>query len=98
MINCPIDREMLCQECRYNFGEKCWWFFPARPLSEILTNEERLDMLEERGVAPPIKVFPRYIIPSKVIFAKLFGRIEQLEGQTKYLHNKLTEKIAKDGF
>jgi len=43
-LNCPINREMLCQECRHNSDNKCWWFFPARHLEEILTVEERLDM------------------------------------------------------
>ncbi len=46
MINCPLPfgDEMLCQECRYNSDDKCWWFFPSRPLSEILTVEERLEV------------------------------------------------------
>ena len=44
MINCPIDIEVVCQDCRYNTDSKCWWYFPARPLKEILTLEERLEM------------------------------------------------------
>ncbi len=43
-LNCPVVEEMLCEECRYNTDDKCWWFTPARPLKEILTVEERLEV------------------------------------------------------
>ena len=42
-FNCPIDFSLLCDECRYNTDDKCWWFTPARLLKEILTVEERLE-------------------------------------------------------
>jgi len=52
-INCPLrfDETMLCGECRYLFdGDKCNWFFPARPIKEILTLDERMERLEKEGV------------------------------------------------
>lgn len=49
-INCPLPfgEVMRCHGCRHNTNEKCWWFYPARPLLQILTTDERVEELHER--------------------------------------------------
>lgn len=44
----PFGEIRQCQGCRHCTENKCWWFFPALDLVEILTVEERLSALEER--------------------------------------------------
>ena len=48
-LNCPLPfgETRQCQGCRYCTSGKCWWFFPALDLTEILTVQERLAVLEE---------------------------------------------------
>jgi len=47
-LNCPcqIDAPDACSGCRQESAGRCWWFFPSRPVSDILTTSERLTLLE----------------------------------------------------
>lgn len=53
-INCPLGEEMVCEDCRYRYHwantTMCNWFFPAIPIREILTLDERITRLEKDGV------------------------------------------------
>lgn len=46
-IECPIriEEALGCTGCRHQTSDKCWWFFPARDISDILTESERITQL-----------------------------------------------------
>ena len=46
-LRCPLYEDGDCDECRFVTNELCWWFFPARPLTEVLTLDERCARLEK---------------------------------------------------
>ncbi len=83
--NCPLPlgEVFQCDECRYLADDKCWWFFPARDISDILTEGERLKRLELRDKPVPI--------------AKTVSRdeINQLKGEVTYLLNKINNYVDK---
>uniref|UniRef100_A0A6H2A2C6 Uncharacterized protein n=1 Tax=viral metagenome TaxID=1070528 RepID=A0A6H2A2C6_9ZZZZ len=72
---CPLNFDICDDICRLNFEEKCHWFFPARPLSEILTPEERLDRLEKKQTLHPKPVYR--------------DEVNQLKGLLTHLHNEV---------
>ncbi len=48
-INCPIPAkadELCGPGCRYFFDGQCHYFFPGKPIAEILTIDERTLQLE----------------------------------------------------
>lgn len=60
-VNCPIPLAGLCTGCFKNVDDKCAWFFPWRSLREILTPDERIDMLEEK-IASFKQLVPSYVL------------------------------------
>jgi len=51
-LNCPLHIDGSCEGCRLNYENECCWFFPARPLYELLTIEERVEALEHKAPDP----------------------------------------------
>ena len=49
-LRCPLYEDRDCDECRLMTNELCWWFFPARPLTEVLTLDERCARLEKSPI------------------------------------------------
>ena len=93
-LNCPLGATMICQECRYLFHwdgiDKCNVFFPARPLNEILTLEEKMETytLEAEGQPKTTVVIHRSA-------AKEAQELNQVKGQILFLQKKLNEHIDK---
>ncbi len=46
-MDCPLYLDS-CEDCNKNWDGCCGWFFPSKPLREILTPHERIDLLEAR--------------------------------------------------
>lgn len=46
-MNCPLYLD-TCEGCNKKWDDCCGWFFPSRPLREILTLDERINILEAR--------------------------------------------------
>lgn len=64
---------------------KCSWYFPPKPLREILTPDERIDELE--------KVIASFEwVPSRVL-AQIRKEFNELKGITLNLQNKLNEHV-----
>jgi len=58
-LNCP--RNFLkyndCLDCRHRHENKCWFNVPiVQKLSDILTIEERIAILEDRKEVPPVDI------------------------------------------
>ena len=47
-LNCPVCYPYECKGCRYLWEDKCNYYMPARPLTEILTTNERITLLERQ--------------------------------------------------
>jgi len=73
--NCPLNLDGECEECRFLTDDYCWWFFPARPLKEILTEEERITKLE----LPPNHAIYKLDKKSQDDLNQLKGRLSRME-------------------
>lgn len=85
-LNCPLGFSICDSFCRYWSEDKCWWYFPARDLSEIFTPNERLNALEAK------QKVDRGFVP-KVVLSAQWDEIRQLEGLVKFLQKKLNEHV-----
>lgn len=90
-INCPLAFEGACDEpiaCHHYSDNKCTYFYmlPPKPLSEILTVEERLDKLE--------KVFEdiEMRVPFRAM-TSLRRNMDNLKGQMIHTENKLNDHL-----
>ena len=54
-MDCPLYFDDCDDICMHYSKDVCGWFFPPRPMSEILTVDERLDRLEGTNI-PKIEV------------------------------------------
>ena len=46
--NCPKGYPHInCWDCREFYDNRCYWDIPSKPIDQILTLEERLEMLSE---------------------------------------------------
>lgn len=80
-----------CSDCRYRHDDECWYHIKAaRKLSDILTTNERLAILEDKKEIQPV-FKPRPVDKE----------IDQLKGMVLYLQNKvnnLTDKKRKSKY
>jgi len=76
-IECPKEMPGSCQGCSDLWEGHCGWFFPKRPLSEILTTSERLDALEAKRQSEP------HWTPRQ------WDYVMQLRAQMNHLENKV---------
>ena len=88
-INCPLSYSGLCPECTNLYNKLCY-ARPLRPIPivDILTNEERITILEDR-----LEEQSEYA-PKKVI-ARVLKENEALKGEVLWLRNKLIEHLDK---
>lgn len=88
-INCPLPfgEIMVCEECRYLWGDKCNWFFPAMLLTEVLTLEERME------IRPQAEVKHLYIYEHSNISARQAMKIATLQNQYSSLKEIFNEHI-----
>jgi len=79
----PFGLERKCDECGkyWKDTDRCGWFFPSIPLSEILTDRERIERLESKNTTPN----PIWLI------GKQWDTINQIKAQTIFLNNKIKE-------
>lgn len=91
-INCPLHFDGSCENCPKRSGDKCFWFFPSKPLREILTQEERIDELENHLARYEDMVVS--LVPSRVL-AQIRKEFNQLKGEFISLTNKYNEHIDK---
>ncbi len=88
--NCPNDRlsrEYKCTECPNCRDRKCYYDNPAVELSEILTPEERIDMLEEE--LDQVKLMaPSYVL------ADIRKDLNSLTGEFRHFENIFNEHTA----
>ena len=82
-LNCPLCYLDECRGCRHFTENKCYSSLPARSVSEILTIEERLELLEK---SPP---------ESEPIPKRLLDRLQQIEGKLLFFESKLNEHLDK---
>ncbi len=58
--NCPLGYRLDyndCLDCRHRHENECWANLPiSQKLSDILTLEERIAILEDRKEAPPVNI------------------------------------------
>ena len=86
-LNCPIrlipfSALDACEDCRLYNNEQCYWFFPSKPITEILTDAERIERLERQ---------PRKeIIPTG---QRLYKELRQLKGQVIFISNRINKHI-----
>ena len=86
-LNCPIRLIPFfaldaCEGCPKYYEGKCWWFFPSKPITEILTDAERIERLERQ---------PRKeIIPTG---QQLYKELRQLKGQVIFISNRINKHI-----
>ena len=72
-----------CLDCRYKHDDECWYYIKSpQKLSDILTTNERLAILEDKKEIQPV-FRPRPVDKE----------IDQLKAQILYLQNKLNEHI-----
>ena len=103
-IHCPLSYSGLCPGCTNLYNKKCY-AHPLRPVPviDILTNEERITILEDRldKLPPPpefMDILDRLIKlkRGKGIWSGLSSKgDEDLKSQMLYLRNKITEHLAK---
>ncbi len=75
-----------CLDCRYKYGNECWYYTKSpHKLSDILTVEERLAMIEDKKEIQPI-FKPRPVD----------NEIDRLKSQVLNLQNKVNEHIDKN--
>ena len=78
-IDCPKGIDGTCVGCLELWEDNCCWFFPKMPLRDLLTNGERLEMLEtKKPVSTPWDNRQQY-------------QIKQLKGQINFLENKINK-------
>ena len=89
-IHCPLSYSGLCPECTNLYNKQCY-ARPCRPVPiiDILTNEERITILED-GLEEQLPVYA----PKKVI-ARVLKENENIKGEVLWLRNKLTEHLDK---
>ena len=86
-LNCPIGlipflAPDACESCPQYGDGQCYWFFPSKPITEILTDAERIEQLEKRP--------QNGIIPTE---QQLYKELRQLKGQVIFISNKINEHI-----
>lgn len=85
-VNCPLAFS-TCDNCRLlSLDDKCCYYFPPQPLSEILTYLERSDRIEAKSRIQSDN------IPQRVL-GRQMDTINQLKGQLIHLQKKLNEHI-----
>lgn len=87
-INCPLrpsspdyPEATDCLSCFNNRDGKCHWFYPGKPLNQILTVEERLTILE------------RQTKPETPVASPTFQMLDQLKGLVMDLQNRLNDHV-----
>jgi len=79
-LECPIALPGSCTGCM-NLSEDncCYCFFPRRPISEFLTDNERIEMLEaKREVSAPWT-------------QRQQDQLRQLQGHINFVENKVNK-------
>lgn len=89
-INCPIPygSGRSCLECPYRRGSTCAVHQIPVPLKEIMTPDERIDLLEEEMARI------RTIVPSYVL-ASLRQDLEQVKGELRHFAGIFNEAMEK---
>ena len=89
-IHCPLSYSGLCPDCTNLYNKRCY-AHPCRPVPviDILTNEERITILED-GLEEQLPVYA----PKKVI-ARVLRENENMKAEVLWLRNKLTEHLDK---
>lgn len=82
-IDCPKGMPGICLGCSDLWEGNCCWFFPKRPLYEILTAHERLDMFEAKQ--SPVLPWDK----------RQQHQIQQMRGQINFLENKINKMYEK---
>ena len=82
-LNCPQYIDMPCEECRKYYDEQCWWFFPSKPITEILTDTERIEHLENKPKGMPMNN------------QQLYKSFDQLKAEFIFIRNKFNKLYDK---
>lgn len=82
-INCPIpySEDLSCLDCSSCYNEKCNRQFRAVPLSDILTEQEQIDMLR-RELAKLKEIAPSYVLADiRKDLNNAIGEMRHFKGQ-----------------
>ena len=80
--NCPLHLDMPCEECFKYSDNQCWWFFPSKPIVEILTDTERIERLEKQSISQEVQVYthqPHVHQYTKEYYPNMLSRLDALE-------------------
>ena len=76
--HCPEHHWYACTECRNLHDGKCYYHTTATPIVDILTIEERVELLEQAE-------HKEYVPPN------ILSRFQQLQAQFNNLENKVNK-------
>ena len=80
---CPMNLNgAVCADCPQHCDDKCYWFYPSKQLTEILTDYERIERLEQMAHSPLVDGDLHIHYATK-------AQIQHLQAQVDYTESKV---------